>query len=89
MKETICFILLTLFCVGMFYCSFALLRAYFNTKLDYSTAMMRMPNGEVLEVKAKSYDTSSEIVEATSEDGKTYFVHISNIILIRDKEEAK
>ncbi len=56
---------------------------------QYSTAMIKMPDGEVLEVKVRKWSDHgyNDQIKVISEDGKTYLVNSANIILIRDKEE--
>ena len=56
-------------------------------KDQYPAAKMRMPDGEVLEVKVRKWSGYNDQIKVISEDGKTYLVNSANIILIRDKEE--
>ena len=58
----------------------------FDFKFHFHTAMIRMPDGEVLEVKVRKWNDyeNSDQIQVISEDGKTYLVHSANIILIGD-----
>lgn len=88
MKKYIFLILLfVVLIVFAFFCEWVRLRTL--AKLmgqTLSEVTMKTPDGQVLEVNVKNwYDSDHTIVEATSEDGRTYLVHI----LERDKEESK
>lgn len=58
----------------------------FDTKWNYDTALIRMPDGEVLEVDVKGWsDSEGEQLTITAMDGSVYMVSSLNCILIDEK----
>ena len=54
--------------------------------LEFERAIIKLPNGEVLDVKVKKwYDyENSDQIQVETKDGEVYLVHSANIALIHD-----
>ena len=60
-------------------------RRLIDTKNRFDRAVIRLPNGEVVDGKVSSWlDYSDSDVVLISIDGKTYLTHYSNVCLIDD-----
>lgn len=60
-------------------------RQLFDTTYSFDTAIISLPNGEIVEGKVSSwmdYEDDDQIQVVVN--GKTYLVHSSNIVLIND-----
>lgn len=59
-----------------------------DTNYHFDRAIMRMPDGEVVEVEIEKWaDAEGEQITITGKDGKRYLVSSINCILIEDKAE--
>lgn len=71
--------------VMMLICLSGCNRQVFDTTYKYDRAIIRLPNGEIIDGKVQSwrdYENSDQI--QVKIDGVTYLVHSSNIVLIAD-----
>lgn len=59
-------------------------RQLIDTVWAFDKAIISVPGGEVIEVKAESWKDyeNSDMIQITSTDGKTYLTHSSNVVLI-------
>ena len=56
----------------------------FDTTYYFDRAIVQLPNGEVVEgVLTKWCDYESDAIQVTI-DGKTYYTHLENVVLIVD-----
>lgn len=61
---------------------------YFDTNYHFDRAIMRMPDGEIVEVKIEKWaDADGEQLKITGKDGKRYLVSSINCVLIEDEAE--
>lgn len=60
---------------------------HFDTVWKYDKAIMKLPNGEVVEGKIQNWrDYEGDVVQVKI-DGNTYYVHMENIVLISEDED--
>lgn len=82
MKKIICMILAVVICLSLVACGNQQL---FDTTFTFESAQVKMPDGSVVEGKVsswKDYDDSDAVQLVI--DGKTYYTHLSNVVLISD-----
>jgi hypothetical protein len=82
MKKVICVCLLIVSMMGLFAgCGN---RQLFDTTYSFERAIIRLPNGEVVEGKVNSWlDYEGESVQIVI-DGVTYYTQTSNVVLISE-----
>lgn len=60
-------------------------RQVFDTTYNFNKAIVRMPDGEVVEYEIKSWkDYDGEQLQITTKDGTTYVVNSNNCVLVSD-----
>lgn len=82
MKKIICIILAVVLCLSLVACGNQQL---FDTTYSFENAQIKMPDGSVVSGKVsswKDYDDSDAVQLVI--DGKTYYTHLSNVVLISD-----
>lgn len=82
MKKIICIILAVVLCLSLVACGNQQL---FDTTYSFENAQIMMPDGSVVSGKVsswKDYDDSDAVQLVI--DGKTYYTHLSNVVLISD-----
>lgn len=58
---------------------------FFDTNYHFDRAIMRMPDGEIVEVKIEKWaDADGEQLTITGKNGKRYLVSSINCVLIED-----
>lgn len=58
----------------------------FDTTWTYERAVMKLPNGEVIDGRVQNWrDYEGDVVQVKI-DGNTYYVHMENIVLISEDE---
>ena len=79
-------IIMVLGLVFMFLAATSCNRQVFDVKWKFSKAYVRISDSQTEEVKVKSWRdySNSDMVQVTSEDGKTYLTHSVNIILVAE-----
>lgn len=82
MKKIICIVLAVVLCLSLVACGNQQL---FDTTYSFENAQIKMPDGSVVSGKVsswKDYDDSDAVQLVI--DGKTYYTHLSNVVLISD-----
>lgn len=82
MKKIICIVLAVVICLSLVACGNQQL---FDTTYSFENAQIKMPDGSVVSGKVsswKDYDDSDAVQLVI--DGKTYYTHLSNVVLISD-----
>ena len=59
----------------------------FDTQYTYNEAMIKLPDGTAITVTVEEWTdySDSDMVQITTPDGKVYFTHSSNVVLIGNK----
>lgn len=58
-----------------------------DTTWTYESAIMKLPNGEVIDGRVQSWrDYDGDVIQVKI-DGNTYYVHMENIVLISEDED--
>ena len=58
-----------------------------DTTWTYERAIMKLPNGEVIDGRVQNWrDYDGDVVQVKI-DGNTYYVHMENIVLISEDED--
>lgn len=73
-------ILTIIFCVG---CNMQII----DTKWSFDYAYIDLGNGKIIEGNVDSWKDwdDSDMIQVTMKDGKTYFTHSTNVVLIKYK----
>lgn len=82
MKKILCLVLVVLLVCGIFAgCN----QQMFDTTYRFESAQVLMPDGTVVSGKCTSWKDyeDSDAVQVVI-DGKTYYTHLSNVVLISD-----
>ena len=60
---------------------------FWDTKYHFDRAVIRMPDGEIIEVEIKKWaDSEGEQLTITGKDGTVYLVNSENCVLIEDND---
>lgn len=88
MKKTICIIVVAVVIVtALFGCYGCNCSGYdfVDTNYHFNRAIIRTPNGDVIEVNVKMWaDSEGEQLTITATDGTRYLVHAANCLMIED-----